>query len=213
MPRKSTKTASQATETLSVMVDTSATPSSAQIVDKRTTKGKPEQIPAKEKKVGRPTLYTKELGDIICSRIAEGESLREIIKTQGMPDRTVVYDWLLRDPEFANHYTRAREDQADTLADEIIAIADEQPEIIAVIDKKTGALIEHKLDHAFLQWQKNRMDARKWTAMKLKPKKYGDRLVHAGDSENPLEIQNDAMTILAAAVKNLELKRQTANEE
>ena len=212
MPRKSTKTASQAIETLSVMVDTSTTTSSAQIVDKHTSEGKPEQIPAKEKKVGRPTLYTKELGDIICSRIAEGESLREIIKTEGMPDRTVVYDWLLRDPEFANHYTRAREDQADTLADEILAIADEQPEVIAVLDKH-GALIEHKLDNAFLQWQKNRIDVRKWTAMKLKPKKYGDRLVHAGDSENPLEIQNDAMTILAAAVKNLELKRQTANEE
>jgi hypothetical protein len=48
--------------------------------------------------------------------------------------------------------------------------------------------------------------------MKLKPKKYGERLVHAGDAENPLEIQNGAMEILAAAVKNLELKRQTANE-
>jgi hypothetical protein len=68
------------------------------------------------------------------------------------------------------------------------------------------------LDGAFLQWQKNRIDARKWTAMKLKPKKYGERLVHAGDAENPLEIQNGAMEILAAAVKNLELKRQTANE-
>ena len=212
MPRKSTKTASQATETLSVMVDTSTTPSSAQIVDKQTTKGKPEQIPAKEKKVGRPTLYTKELGDIICSRIAEGESLREIIKTQGMPDRTVVYDWLLRDPDFANHYTRAREDQADTLADEILSIADESPEIEQIKDKH-GNIVDLKIDSGYVAYQKQRIEARKWTAMKLKPKKYGDRLVHAGDSENPLEIQNDAMTILAAAVKNLELKRQTANEE
>jgi hypothetical protein len=48
--------------------------------------------------------------------------------------------------------------------------------------------------------------------MKLKPKKYGDRQILAGDSEAPLEVQNDAMTILAAAVKNLELKRQTSNE-
>jgi hypothetical protein len=213
MPRKSTKTATQATETLSVMVDTSAKPSSAQIVNKHTSEGKPEQIPAKGKRTGRPSSFTQQIADIICSRIAEGESLREICKDDNMPDRVTIYRWLQADSDFCNHYTRAREDQADTLADEIIAIADEQPEIIAVIDKKTGAIIEHKLDHAFLQWQKNRMDARKWTAMKLKPKKYGDRLVHAGDSENPLEIQNDAMTILAAAVKNLELKRQTANEE
>lgn len=129
-----------------------------------------------------------------------------------MPTRMTIYRWLAADPIFCDHYTRAREDQADTLADEIIAIADEQPEIIPVIDRRTGELIEHKLDGAFLQWQKNRIDARKWTAMKLKPKKYGERLVHAGDAENPLEIQNGAMEILAAAVKNLELKRQTANE-
>jgi hypothetical protein len=135
--------------------------------------------PAK-KPVGAPTAYNTHIASVICTRIAEGESLREIVKTNGMPDRTVVYDWLLRHPEFAYQYTRAREEQADTLADEIIAIADEQPEIIAVTDKKTGALIEHKLDGAFLQWQKNRIEARKWTAMKLKPKKYGDRVALEG---------------------------------
>ena len=129
-----------------------------------------------------------------------------------MPDRTTIYDWLMKHEGFANQYTRAREEQADTYADEIIAIADEQPEIIAVVDKKTGALIEHKLDGAFLQWQKNRIEARKWTAMKLKPKKYGDKVQVGGDPENPLEVKNEAMDILAAAVKNLELKRQTANE-
>ena len=128
-----------------------------------------------------------------------------------MPDRVTIYRWLAADPDFCNQYTRAREDQADTLADEIIAIADEQPEVIAVVNK-SGELIEHKLDNAFLQWQKNRIDARKWTAMKLKPKKYGERLVHAGDPEAPMEVQNNALDILAAAVKNLELKRQTANE-
>ena len=212
MPRKSTKTASQATETLSVMVDTSTTPSSAQIVDKHTSKGKPEQIPAKGKKMGRPSSFTQQIADIICSRIAEGESLREICKDDNMPDRVTIYRWLQADSDFCNHYTRAREDQADTLADEIMAIADETPDLNPILDKH-GALIEIQLHSAYLQWQKQRIDARKWTAMKLKPKKYGDRLVHAGDSENPLEIQNDAMTILAAAVKNLELKRQTANEE
>ena len=146
---------------------------------KATTQAQGSTAPAK-KPVGAPTTYNTHIAMVICMRIAEGESLREIVKTDGMPDRTVVYDWLLRHPEFANQYTRAREEQADTLADEIIAIADEQPEIIAVTDKKTGALIEHKLDGAFLQWQKNRIEARKWTAMKLKPKKYGDRVALEG---------------------------------
>jgi len=122
---------------------------------------------------------------------------------------------LLEQPVFCDMYTRAREEQADTLADEIIAIADEQPEIIVVTDKKTGAVIEHKLDGAFLQWQKNRIEARKWTAMKLKPKKYGDKLELAGDPNNPMkvEIQSEADTYLAAILKNTELHKQVnANE-
>ena len=211
MPRKSTKSAPEGENSTQEGVDTPSMPSIAQILDEAASKGKPEGLAAKGKKMGRPTIFSQQLADTICSRIAEGESLREICKDDDMPERVTIYRWLAADPDFCNHYTRAREDQADTLADEIIAIADEQPEVIAVLNKN-GELIEHKLDGAFLQWQKNRMDARKWTAMKLKPKKYGDRQILAGDSEAPLEVQNDAMTILAAAVKNLELKRQTANE-
>ena len=212
MPRKSTKTASQATETLSVMVDTSTTPSSAQIVDKQTTEGKPEQIPAKGKRTGRPSIFTQQIADSICIRISGGESLKSITADDDMPDRATIYRWLAVDSFFCDMYTRAREDQADTLADEILSIADESPEIEQIKDKH-GNIVDLKIDSGYVAYQKQRIEARKWTAMKLKPKKYGDRLVHAGDSENPLEIQNDAMTILAAAVKNLELKRQTANEE
>jgi hypothetical protein len=167
------------------------------------------QEPAK-KKLGRPTMFTQQMANLICLRIAEGESLREIVKTEGMPERATIYEWLLKKPDFADQYTRAREEQADTLADEIIAIADEQPEIIAVVDKKTGALIEHKLDGAFLQWQKNRIDARKWTAMKLKPKKYGERVALAGDADNPVKIEAEvqAENLLSAVLKNVELKKQ-----
>jgi hypothetical protein len=169
---------------------------------------KPESAP--KAKVGAPTTYDRRMASLICLRIAEGESLREIVKTPGMPDRSTVYDWLLRHPEFADQYTRAREEQADTLADEIIAIADEQPEIIPVLDKRTGELIEHKLDNAFLQWQKNRIDARKWTAMKLKPKKYGERVALAGDAESPIKVEAEvqAENLLQALLKNAELKKQ-----
>jgi len=126
-----------------------------------------------------------------------------------MPDRTVIYDWLLRHPEFANQYARAREEQADTLADEIIAIADEQPEIIAVTDKKTGALIEHKLDGAFLQWQKNRIEARKWTAMKLKPKKYGDRVALEGvEGGAAIKTEDTNANKFLEVIRNMEMTKR-----
>ncbi len=62
-------------------------------------------------------------------------------------------------------YARAREEQADFYADEIITIADTEPD--AAIARV-------------------RIDARKWTASKLRPKVYGDRVQHGGDSDNPL---------------------------
>lgn len=187
-------------------------PSISQILSEQATKGKPEHLAAKGKRTGRPTVFTQHIADLICVRISEGESLKSITLDEEMPDRATVYRWLAADPVFCDMYTRAREDQADTLADEIMAIADETPDLNPILDKH-GALIEIQLHSAYLQWQKQRIDARKWTAMKLKPKKYGDRQIIAGDSEAPLAVQNDAMDILAAAVKNLELRRQTANEE
>ncbi len=169
---------------------------------------KPAKAP-KKNPVGAPTTYNEHIASVICIRIAEGESLREIVKDAGMPDRSTVYDWLLRHPEFADQYARAREEQADTLADEIIAIADEQPEVIAVTDKKTGALIEHKLDGAFLQWQKNRIDARKWTAMKLKPKKYGDKIALGGDSDAPpIKTEDTGSSRLFELIKNMEMAKR-----
>ena len=186
-------------------------PSITQILEEQASKGKPEGSPAKGKKIGRPSSFSQQIADIICIRISEGESLKSITLDEDMPDRATVYRWLAADPAFCDMYARAREDQADTLADEIMAIADETPDLNPILDKH-GALIEIQLHSAYLQWQKQRIDARKWTAMKLKPKKYGERLVHAGDPEAPMEVQNNALDILAAAVKNLELKRQTANE-
>lgn len=177
--------------------------------------GKAKNPNAPKKKMGAPSTYSTHIANVICIRLAEGESLRQILMEEGMPAQSTVYEWLLRHPEFAEKYTRAREEQADTLADEIIQIADEQPEVVPVVDKRTGELIEHRLDGAFLQWQKNRIEARKWTAMKLKPKKYGDKLQLGGDAENPLkmEVETQADKMMAALLQSIELKRQANGSE
>lgn len=188
-----------------------AKPGVYETVDDTSTPAK-AQVPTAPKKnpVGAPSTFSPGIAAVICTRIAEGESLREIVKTEGMPDRTTVYDWLIRHPDFAHQYTRAREEQADTLADEIIAIADEQPEIIVVTDKKTGAVIEHKLDNAFLQWQKNRIDARKWTAMKLKPKKYGDRMAVEGvEGGAAIKTEETGHNMLFDLIRNMEMTKRT----
>lgn len=83
-----------------------------------------------------------------------------------MPERSTVYLWLLKHKEFSDMYARAKEDSADVDADDIKEIADDLTE-----DPQSRRV---------------RIDARKWIASKLKPKKYGDKLELAGDPNAPL---------------------------
>src|SRR5277367_6285692 len=74
---------------------------------------------------GRPSLYTKELAREVCSRIAAGESLRQICNKEEMPAPSTVCLWVLDHEEFAEQYRRARGMQAELLADELFSIADD----------------------------------------------------------------------------------------
>lgn len=109
--------------------------------------------------VGRPSKYSEELAVKICSMIASGKSLKSICEESGMPHRDTVREWLLQNAEFSAKYARAREEQADLFADEIVEIAD------AVF-----------ADSAEVAKAKLQIDARKWKASKMLPKKYGDKL-------------------------------------
>jgi hypothetical protein len=173
--------------------------------EKRTKAAKPAQAAEQPapKKLGRPSLYNQQLAAQICTRISNGESLRNICREAGMPHMDTIYVWLGKHPVFADQYARAREEQADTLADEIQALSDEPPPMVL---GKFGEVI----DTGWLQWQKQRIDSRKWCASKLKPKKYGDRVSLAGDAENPLQtsVQVEASELFTSILQNLELKKQ-----
>ncbi len=118
-------------------------------------------------KLGRPSSFTPELADTICERLIEGESLKSICRDPKMPSASMVFRWLRQHETFRDQYAIAKDDQADALADEILEIADDGQE-----DVNRSRL---------------RVDARKWVAARLKPKKYGDRQTIAGDAENPIQ--------------------------
>lgn len=122
--------------------------------------------------MARPTIYSEELSALICARLASGEPLVRICKDEEMPGTSTVYRWLAASQEFRDMYARAREDQADTLADEIIEIADD-----GANDTYTKDGIE-LTNHDVIARSKLRVDARKWIAAKLKPRKYGDKVEH-----------------------------------
>lgn len=129
-----------------------------------------------------------------------------ICKEEDMPNVATVYRWLSRFPEFSDMYTKAKEDAADTLAEEIHEIADSMP--METTDKDGNT----KFDSAYIQWMRLRVDARKWVAAKLKPRKYGDRVELAGDKNNPLQInaQVEAKDLFSTILQNLELKKQAS---
>lgn len=116
---------------------------------------------AAESKRGRPSDYLPEVADDICSLLMTGESLRSICKRTGMPSLSTVTLWLTKHEEFSVQYARAREIQAEVLAEDAMNIADAAVEEAAAVAK------------ARLQ-----VDARKWYAGKVAPKKYGDRVQH-----------------------------------
>lgn len=113
----------------------------------------------KTARVGRKTTYDQKKADKICELIAQGMSLRSICAESGMPTERTVHRWLIDKEEFCQQYARAREDQADFYTDQIIEIAD-------TVEPDAASVAKAKLQ----------IDARKWKASKLAPKKYGDKV-------------------------------------
>src|SRR3954471_7786460 len=119
--------------------------------------------------------FSDDLADAICERVGRGESVVGICASKDMPHEVTVYRWLA-DPEkqdFCRMYTRAREVAAERFADEMVGIAD---------SVRNGATSED------VQAARLAIDTRKWIASKHSPRKYGDKITHSGDPENPVKV-------------------------
>jgi phage terminase large subunit-like protein len=122
---------------------------------------------------GRKSTYTPEIAALICERIAKGESLRKICEDDEAPSTFAVLKWLEKHPEFATHYARARELQADHYFDEIRDVTDQEPTTSKTFDED-GNVTSERVDAGEVQHRRLKVDALKWMASKLRPKKYGD---------------------------------------
>lgn len=128
--------------------------------------GKP---PAKHGKKS-PELITAILDEISTS---PGVSTTTICKKHNLNIGTWM-EWLEKDEGIATQYARAKEFQSELMAEEIIQLADEcmpgertKTKSDGTIETTTGDMVERS---------KLRVDARKWVAARLLPKKYGDRI-------------------------------------
>jgi hypothetical protein len=107
---------------------------------------------------GWPALYTPALGEEICARLAEGESLTAIARDPDMPALRNIYEWLQRRPEFEELYVLARQRQADALFDEALDVTRAATPTSVWADRL-------------------RFDALRWATARLAPRKYCEKLV------------------------------------
>lgn len=137
-------------------------------------------------RIGAPSKRTPELEDALCEMIATGSSLVRACRDCDVGMST-VFRWLSEAPDFREKYVRAREAQAEHYAAEIVDIADET-EVQQVVTP--DGVVDFKLDATAVARNKLRVDARKWVAAKLLPKKYGDRVenVHTGADGGPIDL-------------------------
>jgi len=124
---------------------------------------------------GRPDSYTDEIGNKICTEIAtSSKSLRTICMGENLPCVATVLNWLSKHPTFLAQYTRAKEEQADYLIEEMLDIADDGSNDFMTVVK--GDITYTQENKELTNRSRLRVDTRKWIASKLKPKKYGDKL-------------------------------------
>lgn len=114
--------------------------------------------------------------DQICDRLAEGESLRAICRSEGMPTEAAIRKLAHSDPQFGTQYAAARAVGYERLADEILEISDDSSR--DVIQTENGP----KADAEVVARSRLRVDSRKWMLSKMLPKVYGDKidLNHSG---------------------------------
>lgn len=136
--------------------------------------------------MSRTTEFTQELAEIICSRLATGESLRGICRDPEMPAQSTVFKWLSEQKSFSEQYARAREVQMDAMADEILDIADDTSD-----DTRTIMRGDKEIEVQNAEWVNRcrlQVDTRKWLMSKLAPKKYGDKVALTGPTgEGPIQ--------------------------
>jgi AcrR family transcriptional regulator len=119
----------------------------------------------------------------ICERVADCVTLREIAEDAGVSKGSLIV-WL---DSHADQYARALAARIDVLAADILDIAD-TCRIGTITTEKANGDIETKtvdmVERARLQ-----IDARKWLAGKMAPKKYGDKIEHTGPEGGPIQTE------------------------
>jgi hypothetical protein len=112
------------------------------------------------------TKHYHSLWPEIFDQMANGRSLASILRQDGMPSYSWAKNQIRDDPEVTQGYVQALRDRGDRLAEEIVDLAfTPMPEYM-----------DGKSKMAWIMHLRVKIDALRWTASKLQPKVYGERI-------------------------------------
>ena len=115
----------------------------------------------------------EEILNNIFNMIESGKSLRFALSQIPLSSST-FFIWIEEDPEKSKHYAYVTDIRTELKFESIEQDYNEEPQR----DAETG-----RIDSAWVQLQRLKIDAKKWELSKLNPKKYGNKIQqeHSGE--------------------------------
>ena len=121
--------------------------------------------------MARLTEYNYGLCIEICNELANGQNIKRILDSnKNYPDWTTFRRWKQNNEELRTLYISSQQDKA-------IALENELDDLRDLLSSKE---IDHQTYNVLAQ-------TLKWKMAKFYPKVFGDKTIHSGDADNPIQ--------------------------
>lgn len=155
----------------------------------------------------RPSGYTEELSQLICKYIMMGYTARSIGMLKDMPDRETIRWWLINNSEFRGRYMQARRFRANSMAEEILDIADNSSnDWMETFAKAGGKATGWELNGDHVRRAHLRVEARKWLMSKELWRIYGDKLTVEAAPIDLRSLDRDSSVMMQSLLEHLATK-------
>lgn len=111
--------------------------------------------------------FNFDMAMLVCQKIREGATLKEIADDATLPSLTVIHYWRRTNATFDEEIKLARKERAEYYHDRVLEIADE------VVDRDDVPVAKFKADQY------------RWAAEKGDPSSYGNKVEHSGSNTAP----------------------------
>lgn len=134
---------------------------------------------------GRPTDYTPDVGKEICQIVqTHPYGLEKLCQDFDIfpEDRSTIYDWMHKYPEFSHNYMTAKSKQVNNYVDYCIDLTDQAIKKIE---------LKGEISASEVMALRLAVDTRKWYASKLAPKIYGDRTIIQNENTDEEKLKKE----------------------